>query len=153
MKSLQFETKALTQSEELGIRLKYKLNNIEIIQDTLVLRECVIFTDNFKDNNRLIDIDNIEDIAVFVFLYIASVLKNNDMAKQHKNAPYDTFLKQKVDFEHKICQSYFYVDDSIFGVIVGSKFGNVIKLVEASFPIMSKLPYDIELRFFPISRV
>lgn len=152
MKSINFDDNTLFRSDELGVRLGYKLSNIDVIQEILIIKECEILTDNFKDDNRLIDIDNIEDINVFIFLYVGSVLKNNNMAERRKIPPYDIALRQKISFGNKICQNYVYVDDEIFGVVVGGKFSNAIRLVEASFPIMSKIPYKIEIRFFPMSR-
>ena len=152
MKCLKLDETKLVLSDEYQIRLRYKINNIDVIQDTLRVGKCNIFVDSYRDDMRIPDIDNLEDVLVFLFVYIGSVLKNNEMAGRKKQVPYDVNLVERVDFKQKLCQLYIYVDDAVFGIVVGQKFNNIIKLVGASFPIMSKLPYDIEIRLFPMSQ-
>lgn len=97
--------------------------------------------------------DNIKHLTNFIVLYVFNILLNNKAAEDRKKSPYDVKLVQKVSFNEKKFQLYLFLDDAIFGLVVGSKFGNVLNLIQCLFPLIAKTDFLNEVRFFPISRM
>ena len=81
-----------------------------------------------------------------------NILLNNSAASQRKCNPYDINLVQKLSFSEKKFQLYIFLDDSIFGLCVGTRFKNVLSLIQSIFPLIAKTDFLNEIRFFPVSR-
>lgn len=96
--------------------------------------------------------DNIKHLTNFIVYYVFNILLNNKAARDRKASPYDINLVQKMSFEEKKFQLYIFLDDAIFGLVVGAKFGNVLNLIQCLFPLIAKTDFLNEVRFFPISR-
>lgn len=96
--------------------------------------------------------DNIKHLTNFIVYYVFNILLNNKAARDRKISPYEINLIQKISFEEKKFQLYIFLDDSIFGLVVGAKFGNVLNLIQCLFPLIAKTDFLNEVRFFPISR-
>jgi len=50
-------------------------------------------------------------------------------------------------------QIHYYLDDYIFGIVVGRRFQNIRAFIQACLPIIAKKSeFQMEFRFFPMSR-
>lgn len=96
--------------------------------------------------------ENIKHLTNFIIYYLYNILLNNDAAIQRKKNPYDVNIIQKISFSEKQFQLYLFLDDSIFGLCVGTQFRNVLNLIKGLFPLIAKTDFLNEVRFFPISR-
>jgi hypothetical protein len=108
--------------------------------------------DYVERDRDIIAFENIKHLTNFIIHYVFNILLNNEAAKERKKSPYDINLVQKVSFCEKKFQLYIFLDDSIFGLVVGHKFGNILKLIQCLFPLIAKTDFLNEVRFFPISR-
>ena len=116
-----------------------------------------VFSDIPSDSDLTVEefkeYENIEYFINFIMDYLFNILAHNSAVSQRKDPPYDVILMPKVSFEEKKFQLYLFLDDKIFGLVVGTKFKNVLSLIQCIFPIMGKTNFSSEIRFFPISRM
>jgi hypothetical protein len=98
-------------------------------------------------------LNNIKHFSNFILYYIFNILLNNIAVLARKNPPYDINLIQRLSFSEKKYQYYLFLDDKIFGICVGTKFKNVLSLIQSIFPLIAKTDFLNEIRFFPISRM
>lgn len=92
----------------------------------------------------------IKDIMGFTILFIYNILHDNRSIR--KEYLYKIDARIKIDFKGKKLQIYYYIDDEIFGIVVGKEFQNIRAFIKACFPIIAKSEFRMEFRFFPISR-
>jgi hypothetical protein len=88
----------------------------------------------------------------FVLKFTYNLLYNSNAATNIKPQPYDISLEVCIDFENRKFRLHVFVDDDIYGLVVGKKYIYVRNLIQCMLPIMSKIKYDGEVRFFPESR-
>jgi hypothetical protein len=106
-----------------------------------------------KDIDIDIPYDNIKHFSNFIIYYIFNILLNNNAVITRKYPPYDINIVQKLSFREKKYQMYLFLDDRIFGICVGTKFKNILSLIQSIFPLIAKTDFLNEIRFFPISRM
>jgi len=102
---------------------------------------------NSKQHNLL---QAFTQYSIFLADYVNLVLFNNELAEQRKSGPYDIFFHLTVDVEEYKAKVHIYLDSDIFGLIAGSKYINLINIIRASFPIFSKIGFEVELKLFSI---
>lgn len=154
MKKLQFEG-TLTRVNKLEeVSFSSVENFTEALSHRFLNVSVLLFSDkDSMSEGEMTAFENIKHLTNFIVCYIFNILLNNKAAKSRKKNPYDVNLVQKVSFNENKFQLYIFLDDAIFGLVVGAKFGNVLNLIQAVFPLIAKTDYLNELRFFPISRM
>jgi len=105
------------------------------------------------DRNDTIEFENIKHLTNYIAYFVFNILINNAAVRQRKLSPYDINIIQKISFKERKFQLYLFLDDSIFGLCVGTKFKNVLAFIQSIFPIIAKTSFFNEVRFFPISRM
>lgn len=108
--------------------------------------------DQIEDQYGRQQIPSITEYTTYILIYVYNILYNNTTARRFKNSPYDMGLDIKIDFIEQKFQLHLYVDDTIFGLIVGSKFISVRNLIPSILPIQKKIGFKHDLRFHPFSR-
>jgi hypothetical protein len=88
--------------------------------------------------------------SLFVAEYINLILYNNTLAEERKSGPYDIFFSINLDAEGRKTKLHIYLDSDIFGLIAGAKYCNLISLIRASFPIFSKIGFEVEVKLFSL---
>lgn len=153
MKKLLFE-EALERMEDLEDESFSSIENfIESISKGFLNVSVMLFSEtNVVYNKDITAFENIKHLTNFILYYVYNILLNNKAATQRKAYPYDINLVQKVSFVEKKFQLYIFLDDSIFGLCVGTRFKNVLSLIQSLFPLIAKTDFLNEVRFFPISR-
>lgn len=94
----------------------------------------------------------IKDVIWFTILFVYNILYDNKSVKRKKESSHRIDIRIRIDFKKKKLQIYYYLDDSIFGIVVGKQFQNVRAFIQACFPIIAKSEFRMEFRFFPMSR-
>jgi hypothetical protein len=128
-------------------------NFIESFSKGFLKVNVVLFSD--IEEETIIDTSEFEDIkhlTNFILYYVYNILLNNAAAKQRKRSPYDINLVQKLSFTEKKFQLYIFLDDAVFGLVVGTRFKNILSLIQSIFPLIAKTDFLNEIRFFPCSR-
>lgn len=108
---------------------------------------------NDLDSEDILAYENMKHLTNYVLYYVFNILLNNNAVEQKKKPPYDINLVQKISYREKKFQLYLFLDDKIFGLCVGTKFKNILSLIQSLFPLIAKTDYLNEVRFFPISRM
>lgn len=158
MKKLIFKEYLLNEDIELASQFESLLFQYPYLNTFFTFKEISIksnvanvrpFT---QDSIYRKESENINNFLVFLVLYLFNILHNNGAAVQRKKPPYDVIIKAKICFKTKQFQYKLFIDDFIFGLVIGSKFKNVISLIQTLFPVSAKMDLSNEIRFFPISR-
>lgn len=153
MKKLQFEVPLTRVNKLEEVSFSSVERFIEAFSRGFLGINVILFSDkDSMDKEDLIAFENIKHLTNFVVCYVFNILLNNKAAKSRKSNPYDVNLVQKISFLENKFQFYIFLDDAIFGLVVGTKFGNVLNLIQCLFPMIAKTDYLNEVRFFPISR-
>lgn len=95
-------------------------------------------------------LEAIAQYCLWILGYFDIILKDNDLAKTRKIAPYSIFTSVTLDYENKKSRIHFYLDGEVFGLVVGSGYVNIASLIKASFPIFSKIGLDVEVKIYPL---
>jgi len=148
--------------DQLGEDIKFKSQLEELIQNTPNISDFFAFKDIQILSNihqcktipakHTIDAENVHNFTNLLLVYVWNILNNNNAAQIRKKPPYELLIKSMVCFKTKQFQLYMFVDDAIFGLVVGTKFKNVTNLIQTLFPISAKMDFSNEIRFFPCSR-
>ena len=120
--------------------------------ETFDIGSIEVKEDGFDKEKDAITIRLIRDNIAFTLLFIYNILKDNKGIEREKNEVYEIDIKIKIDFRGKKLQIHYYLDDKIFGIVVGKQFQNIRAFIQACFPIIAKSEFKMEFRFFPISR-
>ena len=153
MKKLLFEETLVGSKNLEEVSFRSVENFIEGCAKGFLNVSVKLFSDSsdFRDETSF-SFENIKHLTNFIIFYIFNILLNNAAAKSRKLSPYDVNLIQRISFEEKKFQLYIFLDDSIFGLCVGTRFKNILSLITAIFPLIAKTDFLNEIRFFPISR-
>lgn len=153
MKKLQFEVPLTRVNKLEEVSFSSVENFIEAFSQGFLNISVMLFSDkDSMSEGEMVAFENIKHLTNFIVCYIFNILLNNNAAKSRKKNPYDVNLVQKVSFIENKFQLYIFLDDAIFGLVVGAKFGNVLNLIQCLFPLIAKTDFLNEIRFFPISR-
>lgn len=153
MKKLQFEVPLTRVNKLEEVSFSSVENFIEAFSQGFLNISVMLFSDkDSMSEGEMVAFENIKHLTNFIVCYIFNILLNNKAAKSRKKNPYDVNLVQKVSFVENKFQLYIFLDDAIFGLVVGAKFGNVLNLIQCLFPLIAKTDFLNEIRFFPISR-
>lgn len=151
MKHINFEVflrRNFNISREIRQSILYKIDDLEIFD----IEHLEVEEDGFDKKIDVGTICLIKDIIGFTIIFIYNIVHDNRSIKRKKEELYKIDIKIKSDFKGKKLQIYYYLDDKIFGIVVGKQFQNIRAFIQACFPIIAKSEFKIEFRFFPISR-
>lgn len=95
---------------------------------------------------------NILFLLEYILKFVFNLLYNSNAARNIKSSPYNISLEICIDFENEKFRLYIFVDDDIYGLIVGKKYVYIVNLIKSILPIMSKIRFEGEVRFFPESK-
>jgi len=144
------------------------INNPKITRDTQgteylfdLLKDCFedtalnptgveVFSDMEKGVDKGDILANLYKYVVFIGDYFDLILGNNETANRRKKSPFDLFVHVTVDVENKKAKIHIYLDGSIFGLVAGSGYANIVSLIRTSFPFYSKIGYEVELKLFSL---
>lgn len=115
---------------------------------------------NVQTSGTQTDISNYRDwgccsnLITFIYKYLENILTYSQVAESKKVPPYDLEIQTQICFEESKVQIHIYLDDAVFGLVVGRKFKCVENLIICLYPVMAKMDrYNHEIRFFPYSYI
>lgn len=156
MKDILINNPEIKRDTQFTDRLEFILKN-KFKRSSLWIKGVEILTDiQYKMTDRPFTIrqKNISqaflNYTVFLADYINLVLFNNELAEERKSGPYDIFFSLTIDSKSSKAKVHIYLDSDIFGLIAGSRYINLINLIRASFPIFSKIGFEVELKLFSL---
>jgi len=156
MKDILINNPDISRDNSFSERLEGILKN-KFKRSALWIKGAEVFSDiQYKIGNRpaTATYNNIFqsflNYTVFLAEYTNLVLFNNELAEERKSGPYDIFFNLTIDSQGSKAKIHIYLDSDIFGLIAGSRYINLINLIRASFPIFSKLGFEIELKLFSL---
>ena len=122
---------------------------------TLSESECEVRSHrgNVDVNTIFTEYEDIRDLVTFTTLYTYNILNNSSVAKRKKSTSvYDYDIQTEVDFKDQKVNINVYVDDDVFGLVVGRGFKTSQNFITAIHPIMAKMSdYFHRIKFFPYS--
>lgn len=156
MKDILINNPEIRRDTQFTDRLEYILKN-KFKRSSLWIKGVEILTDiQYKMTDRPFTIrqKNISqaflNYTIFLADYVNLVLFNNELAEERKSGPYNIFFSLTIDSRGSKAKVHIYLDSDIFGLIAGSRYINLINLIRASFPIFSKIGFEVELKLFSL---
>lgn len=120
------------------------------------LSECECEVRSYRGDVEVDDIftefEDIKDLTTFATLYTYNILNNSAVAKRKKAPVYDFDIQTEIDFKDQKVNINVYVDDDVFGLVVGKGFKTSQNFITAIHPIMAKMSaYFHRVKFYPYS--
>jgi hypothetical protein len=149
MKHLEFQN--LKFNKEISLEIKEFLDYRDSRDIKCFNIEEVVFNSDVKvlEYFQLKFVNQFKEIIWFTFLYIYNMFYGN--SNVDNSFKYKINVNFNFSFKQKKVQIFYYVDNEIFGIVVGTKFKNIRSFIQMLFPIISKFDLDLEFRFFPIT--
>jgi hypothetical protein len=135
-------------SREIKQSVLYRIGDLKVFD----IEHLEVEEDGFTKEVDEITICLMKDIIGFTILFVYNIINDNRSIKRKKEELYKIDIKLRIDFKGKKLQIHYYLDDNVFGIVVGKQFQNIRSFIQACFPIIAKSEFKMEFRFFPISR-
>lgn len=154
MKNIFINNPKITRDEISSQKMFQYLKNKFEKNSALFVEGAEVFSDMShlkEDIEQEKDLNVLIQYSAFIGDYLNLILFENDIAEKKKPSPYSIFSHLTIDFKFSKAKLYFYIDESIFGLIAGSGYSNIVNLIRTSFPIFNKIGADVEVKFFSLS--
>ena len=143
----------LTRDPELTEDQQIAIEDLHVY-GTLSESECVVksYRGNVAEDEIFTEFEDIKDLVSFATLYTYNILNNSSVARRKKDDIYDFDIQTEVDFQDQKVNINVYVDDDVFGLVVGKGFRTSQNFITSIHPIMAKMSeYVHRVKFYPYS--
>lgn len=131
-------------------RIKTKFSQTVESFSIFRLKDEMVHTSHGKHSQEIDDL--VFQYINFLLVYISTIVTHNRRLSLKAPPPYLISGIVRIDYEEGRVQIVLFVDDGIFGQVVGRKAANFNDLIRVSEPIKAKWPFVGDLRFHPYGK-